>query len=116
VVSTETTVSVVIVGLDALGEPLHERFVHRVEIVKKLSQAPPAGEITNDVVAAAVVDGYFPKLPPSSRRIVFLNKADEERLKAAETLARALLARGVPEVVFGEALRPHECFYRMSLP
>jgi probable selenium-dependent hydroxylase accessory protein YqeC len=116
VVTGETTVSVVIVGMDALGEPLQERFVHRLEIVKELSRARPAGEITNEVVAAAVVDGYFPKLPRSSRKIVFLNKANEDRLKAAETLARGLLARGAPAVVFGEALRPHECFYRMSLP
>jgi probable selenium-dependent hydroxylase accessory protein YqeC len=115
-VSSDTTVSIVMVGLDALGQPLHERFVHRVEIVKELARSRPAGEITNEVVAAAVVDGYFPKLPRASRKIVFLNKANEERLKGAETLARALLARGAPEVVFGEALRAHECFYRMTLP
>jgi probable selenium-dependent hydroxylase accessory protein YqeC len=114
VVADETTLAVVIVGLDALGEPLHERFVHRVEVVKRLAHAPPASEVTNDVIVAAVVDGYFPKLPRHSRRLVFLNKASDDRLKAAEKLGEALLRRGVPEVVFGEAIRPHECFYRMS--
>ncbi len=113
-VADETTLVVVIVGLDALGEPLHERFVHRVEVVKRLANAPPASEVTNDVVAAAVVDGYFPKLSGHARRLVFLNKASDDRLKAAEKLAEALLRRGAPEVVFGEALRPHECFYRMT--
>ncbi len=116
VVAEETTLSVVMVGLDVLGEPLHERFVHRVEVVKRLSKAPPASEVTNDVVVAAVVDGYFPKLPRQGRRVVFLNKASDDRLKAAEKLGEALLRRGVGEVVFGEAIRPHLCFYRMCLP
>jgi probable selenium-dependent hydroxylase accessory protein YqeC len=113
VVADETTLVVVIVGLDALGEPLHERFVHRVEVVKRLAHAPPASEVTNDVIVAAVVDGYFPKLPPC-RRLVFLNKASDDRLKTAEKLGEALLRRGVPEVVFGEAIKAHECFYRMT--
>jgi probable selenium-dependent hydroxylase accessory protein YqeC len=115
VIADETTLSVVIVGLDVLGEPLHERFVHRVEVVKRLAKAPPASEVTNDVVVAAVVGGYFPKLPRHGRRLVFLNKASDQRLKAAEKLGEALLRHGAGEVVFGEAIRAHECFYRMSL-
>jgi hypothetical protein len=63
---------------------------------------------------AAVIDGYFPKLPRQSRRLVFLNKASDERLKAAEKLGEALLRRGASEVVFGEAIRAHECFYKMT--
>jgi probable selenium-dependent hydroxylase accessory protein YqeC len=114
VIADETTLSVVIVGLDALGAPLHERFVHRVEIVKRLAKAPPASEVTNDVVVAAVIDGYFPKLPRHGRRLVLLNKASDDRLKAAEKLGEALLRHGAPEVVFGEAIKPHECFYRMT--
>ncbi len=114
VVAEETTLSVVIVGLDVLGEPLQEKFVHRLEIVKRLSKAPPASEVTKDVVVAAVIDGYFPKLPRQGRRVVFLNKASDERLKAAEKLGEALLRRGAPEVVFGEAIRAHECFYKMT--
>jgi probable selenium-dependent hydroxylase accessory protein YqeC len=115
VVPEETTLAVTIVGLDALGKPLHERFVHRLEIVKALAKAPPASEVTNEVIAAAVLYGYFPKLPHGSRRLVFLNKASDDRLKAAERLGETLLRGGAPEVVFGEALRAHECFYKMSL-
>jgi probable selenium-dependent hydroxylase accessory protein YqeC len=114
VIANETTLSIVIVGLDALGEPLHERFVHRVEVVKRLARAAPASEVTNEVIAAAVVDGYLPKLPRGGRWLTFLNKASDDRLKSAEKLGEALLRRGAPEVVFGEAIRPHECFYRMT--
>jgi probable selenium-dependent hydroxylase accessory protein YqeC len=116
VVADETTLSVVIVGLDVLGEPLHERFVHRVEVVKRLAKAAPASEVTNDVIVAAVVAGYFPKLPRHGRRLTLLNKASGDRLRAAEKLGEALLRGGAPEVVFGEAIKPHECFYRMSIP
>jgi probable selenium-dependent hydroxylase accessory protein YqeC len=115
VVAEETTLAVVIVGLDVLGEPVHEKFVHRVEVVKRLSKALPAGEVTNEVVAAAVIEGYLPRLPPRARKLVLLNKASDDRLKAAEKLGEVLLRRGAPEVVFGEALRAHECFYRMRL-
>ena len=114
VIADETTLSVVIAGLDVLGEPLHERFVHRVEVVKRLAKAPPASEVTNEVIAAAVIDGYLPKLPRGGRWLAFLNKASDDRLKAAERLGEVLLRRGAPEVVFGEAIRPHECFYRMT--
>jgi probable selenium-dependent hydroxylase accessory protein YqeC len=115
VVAEETTLSVVMVGLDALGKTLDERHVHRVEIVKRLAQAPPASEVTEDVVVAAVIDGYMPKLR-RGRFIAFLNKASDERLRAAEKLAEEIVRRGAPEVVFGEAAKAHECFYRVSLP
>jgi probable selenium-dependent hydroxylase accessory protein YqeC len=102
VIADETTLSVVIVGLDVLGEPLHERFVHRVEVVKRLAKAPPASEVTNDVVVAAVVAGYFPKLPRHGRRLVLLNKASDDRLKAASSVSAA---QERPEVVF-RAIKP----------
>lgn len=109
----ETTLSVVLVGLDVLGKTLDEKHVHRVEIVKSLAKAAPASEVTEEVVVACVVDGYFGKLPRGGRKIVFLNKASDERLRAAELLGRALLRAGAPEVVFGQASKPHELFYRM---
>ncbi|MGH9322611.1 MAG: selenium cofactor biosynthesis protein YqeC [Vicinamibacteria bacterium] len=114
VVADETTLSVIVAGIDALGKPLHERFVHRVTIVKQLAGARPASEVTEDVVVAAV-SSYFPKLPPRSRRLVFVNKVSDDWLKAAEALGGALLRHGAREVVFGEAMKANECFYRMKL-
>lgn len=112
VVPDETTLAVVIAGLDALGEPLDSEHVHRVEQVRAL-----VGEgvdvITEEVVARCISKGYFPRLPGSSRRVAFLNKATGPRLKAAESIGARLVAQGAAEVVFGEASRPHECFYRM---
>jgi molybdenum cofactor cytidylyltransferase len=114
VVPEETTLSVVIAGLDVLVETLDAKHVHRAEIVKRLARAAPASEVTPDVIAAAVIEGYLPKLR-RGRWLAFLNKASDDRLRVAEALAGKLLRRGAPEVVFGEAARPHECFYRVSL-
>ena len=114
-VPEETTISVVVVGLDALGKRLEEQNVHRLEIVKQLSWTMRGMEISEDVIVECVAAGYLPKLPKSSRRIAFLNKAADVLLPAAERIGEALLRRGVSEVVFGEAERPHECFYRMRL-
>lgn len=112
VVPEETTVSVVIVGLDALGQPLDGEHVHRLEQVKALVD-DDVDVVTEDVIATCIVEGYFPRLPRSSRKIAFLNKASGALLKAAESIGERLVALGVTEVVFGEALKPHECFYRM---
>jgi molybdenum cofactor cytidylyltransferase len=115
VVPEETTLTVVVVGLDVLGRPLDEEHVHRVEIVRRLARASAGARVSDHVVVSAVVEGYLPRLPRGSRRTVFLNKASDDRLKSAETLGGKLLRAGAPEVIFGEAIRPHECFYRMTL-
>jgi probable selenium-dependent hydroxylase accessory protein YqeC len=115
VVPEETTIAVVLVGLDVLGEALDEEHVHRVEIVRRLARASAGARVTNHVVVEAVVRGYLPRLPRDARKTVFLNKASDDRLKAAEALGDKLLRAGAPQVVFGEAIRPHECFYRMAL-
>jgi len=115
VIPDETTLTVILVGLDVLDQPLDAEHVHRLEVVTSLSGAAPGMEVNDEIVADAVVKGYLPKLPKGSRHAVFLNKAVDYRLRAAERLGEKLLGRGVSEVVFGEARKPNECFYRMRL-
>ena len=99
---------------------LVERYADRLDAVCSEIEAhgarpvPLAADLQDAASAAAVVDGYGPKLPRGRRWLAFLNKASDDRLKAAEKLGETLLRRGAPEVVFGEAIRPHECFYRMT--
>lgn len=113
VIPDETTLSVVIAGMDAIGLRLEDQNVHRLEIVNQLSWTTPGAVITEDVVADTLAGGYLPKLPEGGRSLAFLNKVDDSRLKAAETVGRELLQRGFTEVVFGQASKPHELFYRM---
>ena len=115
VIPDETTLSIILVGLDVLDQRLDEDQVHRLEVVTSLSGRAPGMEVTESVIAAAVIKGYLPKLPKGSRHAVFLNKVNDDRLRAAERLGEKLLRGGVSEVVFGEALKPDECFYRMRL-
>ena len=113
VIPDETTLTIVLVGLDVLDGRLDEDQVHRLEVVTALSGTAPGMEVTEEVIAAAVIKGYLPKIPKGSRHAVFLNKAADYRLRAAERVGERLLKGGVSEVVFGEALKPNECFYRM---
>lgn len=115
VIPEETTLTIVLVGLDVLDQRLDADHVHRLEVVTSLSRTAPGTEVTEKVIADAVVKGYLPKIPKGSRHTVFLNKASDYRLRAAERLGERLLRGGVAEVVFGEASKPNECFYRMRV-
>jgi probable selenium-dependent hydroxylase accessory protein YqeC len=113
VIPDETSLTVVLVGLDVLGKPLEERVVHRLERVVELTGVEPGAPVTEDLIATALTKGYLPKIPRQSRRVFFLNKVDDSRLKAAEKVGQLMLSSGAPEVIFGQASQPNECFYRM---
>ncbi len=114
VIPETTTLTVVLAGIDVLGKPLHDGFVHRVEEVSWLTGTAPGAPVTAETIALAMVDGYRSKVPSESRWLCFLNKVDDSGLEVAEEVGRALISAGAPEVVFGQAVRPNECFYRMS--
>ena len=104
VIPEETTLTVILVGLDVLDHELDAEHVHRAEIVASLSGAAPGTRVTEAVIAAAIVKGYLPKIPKGCRHSVLLNKASDSRLKDAESIGKHLLRQGVSEVVFGEAI------------
>jgi molybdenum cofactor cytidylyltransferase len=114
VVPPSTTLTVAIAGLDALGQLLDEKAVHRPEEVVRLTGASAGSPISEEVMTLALYRGYEKSAPASSRLVFFLNKADESRLKQAERVARLLLSVGASQVVFGEARNPHGCFYTVS--
>ncbi len=109
-----TTSTIIMAGIDVLGRRLDEDSVHRLEIVQELSGASKGSRIVEEVIALTVVRGYFPAIPKTSRKIVFLNKVDDARLKQAERVGELLLSAGAPEVIFGEAIQPNGCFYSMK--
>jgi probable selenium-dependent hydroxylase accessory protein YqeC len=114
VVPEWSTATIVVAGLDVLGRPLDKESVHRLEIITELTGAAVGSPIVEEVIALAIVRGYFPTIPRGSRRIAFLNKVDDARLKQAERVGELLLDAGAPEVVFGEAAHPNGCFYQMK--
>ncbi|HXV60610.1 MAG TPA: selenium cofactor biosynthesis protein YqeC [Vicinamibacteria bacterium] len=114
VVPDETTIAVVLAGMDVLGSTLDEEHVHRLDHVLRLTGAARGDRVSETIIADCIIDGYLPRLPRRARPVVLLNKASEDRLQASETLARMLVDRGAAEVLFGEALKPHQCFYRVK--
>jgi probable selenium-dependent hydroxylase accessory protein YqeC len=113
VIPDVTSLTVVIVGLDVLGLPMDAQHVHRLDELVEITGADPGTPVSEELIATALTKGYLPKLPRQSGRVFFVNKVDDSRLKSAENLGRLLLSSGAPEVVFGQAIQPNECFYRM---
>jgi probable selenium-dependent hydroxylase accessory protein YqeC len=113
VIPDVTSLTVVLAGLDVLGMPLEEHHVHRLDELVEITGADPGAPITEELIATALTKGYFPKIPRHSGRVFFLNKVDDSRLKSAENVGRLLISSGAPEVVFGQASQPNDCFYRM---
>jgi probable selenium-dependent hydroxylase accessory protein YqeC len=78
-VIAQTTKWVVgVMGLDALQKPFGEEWVFRSELFQTLTGISVGERITPEAVATAIVhqNGLFKGCPLSTKRILFLNKAD----------------------------------------
>ena len=85
---------VVVAGLSALGQPLSEHVVHRVEIFSRLSGLAPGERITTEALRRVLANpaGGLKNIPPTARRIVLFNQADTDDFQAqARSLSEGLL-------------------------
>ncbi|MCG8334824.1 MAG: putative selenium-dependent hydroxylase accessory protein YqeC [Proteobacteria bacterium] len=71
-----------IVGLDSLGKPINEANVHRPDLLADLTSQPLGSHITESTLVKLICSqsGLFKNSPDSSRKIVVLNKADNEEI------------------------------------
>lgn len=111
---------VVVAGLSALGRPLSDDYVHRVELFSGLSGLPRMCLITADALQRVLLhpDGGLKNIPPQAKRVALLNQADTpELLQAAISMtgspyagAPGLLAEydAVIPAVRGEPLAVYE--------
>ncbi|MBA4380577.1 MAG: putative selenium-dependent hydroxylase accessory protein YqeC [Anaerolinea sp.] len=94
---------VVVAGLSALGKPLSEDWVHRVEEFRRISESAnqrggeSAGQqvVTVEMVAKVLMhpQGGLKNIPANARRVALLNQADTAELQAqAKALAEGLLS------------------------
>lgn len=110
VVPRSTTLLLAVAALDVLGEPLEERWVHRLELVGEACGKARGERLGPEDVERALcaAGGYPARVPPGARGAVFLNK-----VHAAETWAVAewLALRLVPpyQLVAGGSARTGEC-------
>jgi probable selenium-dependent hydroxylase accessory protein YqeC len=103
-----STLVVGLVGLDAVGQPLGERYVFRPEIYSRISGLPLGSPVTEPSIASVIEheEGLFKGSPLEAKRFVFLNKAEDGRTrKAAEKIGSLLLKKQTVDRVLMGALR-----------
>jgi molybdenum cofactor cytidylyltransferase len=102
VVPVCTTLLVPVVGVDTLGRPLTDKYVHRAERAAELAGVAVGTEITTEIVAAVIThpQGGLKGLPRTARVVPLINKVESpEHMAAARDLARRLLAHPSIEAV-----------------
>lgn len=116
-----STDCVLVVGADALGAPLDERWVFRSALAAEIAAIPLGAPVTPGVVADLLLGprGLARAAPPRSRVWVFINKAESsERRAAADAAARWLVARAkgrLAGVVVGSLRHPAHGFIRSAV-
>ncbi len=89
-----TTLLVPVVGLDILGHPLTDTYVHRAERVAELAGVEVGVEVTPEIVAGVLAhrQGGLKGLPAKARVVPLINKVEgSEQLARARNLAHLLL-------------------------
>lgn len=78
VIPPEATHVVIVVGADALGQPLTDQHVHRAEIVSQLSGTPLGSPLTPTIIARTLTHpaGGLKNVPPQAKVSVLINKVD----------------------------------------
>jgi len=80
---------VVVVGVDAVGKPLTDEYVHRAEIIARLAENRVGTLIKPEVIAKVLThpQGGFKNVPPHARVSVLINKVEsDEQLKTAREI------------------------------
>ena len=83
-----------VVGLQGLGKPLTNEYVHRPELFSKLSGLNLGASISQDSLLRVLThsEGGLRHIPTNARRVVLLNQADTHELQsAAQGIAQSLI-------------------------
>ena len=79
-----------VVGIDAIGKPLTDEFVHRPEIIARLAETRVGTIINSEIIAKVLMhpQGGMKNIPSNARVSVLINKVEsDEQLKAAREIA-----------------------------
>ena len=104
-----STCVIAVVGLDAIGKPLDDRWVFRPQFYSQVTGISLGSPVTERSVAAVILadKGLMKGCPPDAKRMVFLNKAEgEERLAAGGIVASLLKKEGkgkIDRILIGSA-------------
>ena len=113
VVSAHADLVIAVIGVDCIGKPLNDEYVHRAGRFRKLVNRRMDAPVTIDDISAIVFHphGYLKGLQPETEVIVFVSKVKSETDREnAGRLAVALQAADsagrVRHVVIGELAGP----------
>lgn len=110
VIPSNTSLVVVVVGIDSIGLELSMGHVFRPHIVSELTGLPLGEKVTLEVIAELILHprGMAKGTPLHSTIIPFLNKVDiPEGIEKGRALARRILGKGrlkINRVVLGHAI------------
>jgi probable selenium-dependent hydroxylase accessory protein YqeC len=96
VVPASTTKTIGVIGLDAVGKPITEEYVHRPELFCAVVKRRMGELIDTEAVVNLMVSpqGLFKGVPEECAKYVLLNKADNAQAKVeAGTILTGLLKR-----------------------
>lgn len=91
-----------VMGVKVLGQPLTADLVHRAKRAAELVGVKLGTPVTQQLILRLVQDprGCLKGIPPGSRKVALINQADTaEDVKKAGALGRALLRQGIERVV-----------------
>lgn len=101
-VPDRSDLTVWVMGIKVLGQPLTPQWVHRAERATALLGVEPGTPLTEDLILRLVKNpqGCLKGIPSKSRKAACINQADStEEVKQATALGRALLRCGIERVV-----------------
>ncbi len=93
VIPASTSILMPLAAMDALGKPLDDRFVHRPEIVVRLTHAQPGDIITAELMSTVLLhpEGGLKNAPPLARVVPLINKVSASNTVSGREVARSLL-------------------------
>ncbi len=93
VIPASTSIVVPVAAVDALGKPLDDRWVHRPEIVTRLTNAQPGEIVSGELMSRVLLhpEGGLKNVPSSARVVPLINKVSASTTAPARDLARSLL-------------------------
>jgi probable selenium-dependent hydroxylase accessory protein YqeC len=102
VVPAQCPLTVWVMGIKVLGQPLTSQYVHRAERAAKLLGVELGTSLTQGLILRLAQDplGCLKGVPPGSRRVALINQADSaDEVKEAVFLSHGLLQLGIERVV-----------------
>lgn len=101
-----TTLVVAVGGIDALGKPVGEEYVHRPEVFAEITGVSLEGRITAPAFARALSKGSLAQTPKDARVAALITGISPGRtMSDAAVVARELWRSGIPTVVFAHLFK-----------